>query len=252
MFESGLYDLDPHTLSNVMAVSSRDSIFVAAPLLCDPFEEPHDQEIRRVLGNIGKPGIALLVPPHAPRIKPPDKKNWNLINLHDYDGEEDYFSNTSLHLSFTSACVPIDVGFFGGQDTEVYMLETLVSVHERGQWTADLDVLGTMASRILVRQCKGCLGGKHVKQGKKGKDAQHKSHVLTSIQSWAEFLERPEERGIVQAYQNWQARLAATSVSLAQNHHTLVFSDDICWSCVYEELDYLTDAMNGKLITILY
>ena len=248
MFESGQYDLGPRSFSNVMAVSSGDSIFVAAPLLCDPFEQPPEQEIRRVLGNIGRPGIALLVPPSAPRIKTPVMENWNLINLHDFDGgKQDCFSDTSLHLSFTGASSPIDVGLFGGQDTEVYMLETLVSVHERGQWTADLDVLKNMASRLLARQLTGCSNGKHVKQAKEAKAAGNKSHALTSIQSWAEFLERPRVRGIVQAYQNWQARVAVTSVSLAQGHHTLVLSDDTCWSCVYEILD----KKDGKF-TVIY
>ena len=46
MFESGLYDVDPKTLTNVMAVSSGDSIFAAAPLICDPFDEPAHQEVR--------------------------------------------------------------------------------------------------------------------------------------------------------------------------------------------------------------
>lgn len=56
---SGLYEISPNSLSNVMAVSSGDAIFVAASLLCDPIEEPLRQEIRRVLGNVGQPGIAL-------------------------------------------------------------------------------------------------------------------------------------------------------------------------------------------------
>ena len=36
MFESGCHNLDPLQLGNVMAISACDSIFVAAPLLCDP------------------------------------------------------------------------------------------------------------------------------------------------------------------------------------------------------------------------
>lgn len=183
MFESGLYDVNPDSLSNVMAVSSGDSIFVAAPLLCDPSEKPLEQEIRRVLGNIGRPGIVLLVPPEAPRIKAPVKKDWKLINLDEYDGgEQDCFSNTSLHLSFTGASFPIDVGSFGGQDTEVYMLETLVSVHEKGRWAADLDVLKAMENKRSLQRYTGCVKGKHVKQAKR-----NTPFALTSIQSWLNF-----------------------------------------------------------------
>lgn len=246
MFESGQYEINPDSLSNVMAVSSGDSIFVAAPLLCDPSEKPLEQEIRRVLGNVGRPGIVLLVPPEAPRIRSPDTRDWNLINLDDYDGgEQDCFSNTSLHLSFTGASFPIDVGYFGGQDTEVYMLETLVSVHDKGHWVADLDVLKGMEDKSLHRYT-GCVNGKHVKQAKGEKVVTPLG--FTSIQSWEDFLERPRERGIVQAYQNWQARLAVTSVSLAQKHNTLVLPDDFCWLCDYQDLLKATSGKYGSTI----
>ena len=36
MFESGGFDLKPDVLNRVMAVSAEDSIYVAAPVLCDP------------------------------------------------------------------------------------------------------------------------------------------------------------------------------------------------------------------------
>jgi hypothetical protein len=39
-FESGSFDIDPKYLSAVMAMSSGNSIFVAAPLLCDPSQKP--------------------------------------------------------------------------------------------------------------------------------------------------------------------------------------------------------------------
>ena len=36
MFESGGFNLKPDDLSRVMATSAGDSIFIAAPVLCDP------------------------------------------------------------------------------------------------------------------------------------------------------------------------------------------------------------------------
>ena len=69
MFDSGLYDSDPDELDNVMAMSSGDSIYASVTLLNDPSENSHPQDIARIRGNIGRPGIAYLVPPRAPLIK---------------------------------------------------------------------------------------------------------------------------------------------------------------------------------------
>lgn len=48
-----------------------------------------------------------------------------------------------LNLSFAGASMLLDIGFTRSCDKEIYILETLVSVHEGGQWVADLDVLGS-------------------------------------------------------------------------------------------------------------
>ena len=69
MFESGGFNLSPDHLSQVMAISTADSIFVAAPLLCDPSIHPEPHEVRRVVGNIGRAGLALLIPPNGPKTK---------------------------------------------------------------------------------------------------------------------------------------------------------------------------------------
>ena len=70
-----------------MAMSINNYIYAAAPLLCDPINVPHDHEIRRVVGNIGKAGIALLIPPSNPLHRKPKLNDWNLINHTDFDGK---------------------------------------------------------------------------------------------------------------------------------------------------------------------
>ena len=115
---------------------------MAATLLCDPSEVTEPFEIRRVLGNVGRAGITMLIPPQSPCVRESKLESWNLINHADFDGTlEDCFKNTTLHLSFTGEEIPISKGTYGGQDTEVFLLESLVSVYDQGQWIADLNVL---------------------------------------------------------------------------------------------------------------
>jgi hypothetical protein len=56
------YYVDPSLLENVIAMSSSDSIYIGGALPLDPQEQAYSGDIRRDLGNIGKPGIAFLVP----------------------------------------------------------------------------------------------------------------------------------------------------------------------------------------------
>ena len=52
-----------------MVLSSGNSLFVAAQLVSDPSDEVPDRVIKRIVGNIGSPGISLLVPPGSVRMK---------------------------------------------------------------------------------------------------------------------------------------------------------------------------------------
>lgn len=59
MFESGQYNINPIYLENVMVMSSKDSLYIGAELLRDPFESSF-RFIQRVAGNIERPGLAFL------------------------------------------------------------------------------------------------------------------------------------------------------------------------------------------------
>ena len=69
MFESGIYDIDPSLLENVIAMSSSDSVYIGGALLQHPQELTYSGDIRRILGNIGRPGRAFLIPPVDPMIR---------------------------------------------------------------------------------------------------------------------------------------------------------------------------------------
>ena len=112
MFDSGLYDSDPDELDNVMAMSSGDSIYASVALLNDPSENSHSQDIARIRGNIGQPGIAYLVPPRDPLIKKAAINEWPNISRENFDGQiKDSFHNTSLHLAFTGAQSRVNLSF---------------------------------------------------------------------------------------------------------------------------------------------
>ena len=60
-----------------LAMCSENSIFVAGSILSDPFEEIADYDVRRIVGNIGWPGICMLIAPKDPKISPyPTSTSW--------------------------------------------------------------------------------------------------------------------------------------------------------------------------------
>jgi len=224
MFESGVYNINPNLLVNVIAMSSSDSIYIGGVLLLDPQELAYSGDIKRVLGNIGKPGMAFLVPPVDPLIKEVKMSDWSRIDRDDFDGEmRDSFESTSLHLSFTGANTPVNLGFSGGQDIDVYMQETVISVRDSGDWIADLDVFNIFRS-VKLRRMGDCPDHNH--------DSERTAYGVTAIDNWYGLIDAPEAPlSIVRAYKNWQARLAATTISIALGYETVVLSDKPCWCC---------------------
>jgi hypothetical protein len=243
MFESGTYDIDPDLLENVIAMSSSDSIYIGKSLLHDPHDVSSPGEIRRVLGNIGKPGIAFLVPPVDPMIQEVNMADWARIDRDEFNGDmRDCFEKTSLHLSFTGANTPVNVGFSGEQDTDIYMLETLISVRDGGEWIADLDVFNTIHSAKLQRM-ELCQDQSH--------NSMTATKNLTAIDNWFGLIDSPEvPLSIVRAHKNWQARLAATSISVFLGYETLVLCDPPCWYCINSQAKAMSWGRFQKMIMI--
>lgn len=245
MFESGRYNVQPPELENVMAISSGDSLFIGNVLLYDPFEN-WDVLVHHVPGNIGRAGIAFLVPPVDPLIKKSSLEEWPQINHNKFDGElKNSFESTSLHLRFTGAETPLNVGFTGAQDSVVNVLETLISVHEYGRWIADLNPLVTAPSSNLVKLPPSC--SSTCKAG----DPKLK---IICIDNWLELIDTPEEKiCLVRAHKNWQARLAATSMSIQMGFDTVIMAEHVCWGCFDEMLKHLwgvTMSRTNKIIVI--
>ncbi|KAG7006607.1 protein transport protein sec72 [Physcia stellaris] len=234
MLESGNIDLSSAGLQAVMAMSAGDSLYVATRLLADPASTPAFK-ITRIRGNVGRAGIALLIPPDQPRTREIEPDNWNLINHDEFDGTvTDSFQSTSLHMSFTEYVLPIDTGLHGVRDTEIYFLETVISVHDRGRWMGDLKILPVFEDflfRVIKTDKSTCT---HT-----DKTGLPEEEELISIDSWYEFLDRPAGPVVFRARGNWMARLAAASMSVVKGHLTLVFGEDLCWRCGDTERGHL-------------
>jgi hypothetical protein len=248
MFDSAACDLDPEALKEVFALSVGSSIYVAEAMLCDPYESTKDTNIRRVIGNLGRAGISLLIPPADPAVREPDDNRWTQINHTKFDGQvEDSFQHTSIHLSFTGYEMPLSIDSGSGHtiDRPASLLETLVSVYDRGSWVADLDMSTLLrepshdALERLVCSCKG-LGhtSKHAFQ-QLCHDASNLHSLLswTCIDNWDEFIDPPRSQILViRAHRNWLARLAFASISVAQGHRIVVLPDTICWKCCIQAI----------------
>ena len=229
MFESGRFDIYPEDLGNAFALSCDNSLFIASSLLQDPGEFADHAEIRRVYGNVGRAGIAFLVLPQDPMIREQDLAVWSLLDNAAFDSRRiDCFPATTLHLSFTGLTFPIEVGTFGQRDAEVYKLESVVSVHDRGKWVADLDV-AVDYSHYLHHFPK-----KHDHDHACGESRDVSS--LTSIDSWEEVLEFPLSDCVFRAHGNWQARLAVASILIQRCGGSgrlikILPQKGICWNC---------------------
>lgn len=107
----------------------------------------------------------------------------------------------------------------------VFLLESLVSVYDQGQWVADLDVLKSLSRALnqIERAPAKCMSSA----------PQHPQSAvplfpLTAIDNWEEFLDKPESAGIVRASGNWSARLALTVLSLDRGDATYILKGLPC------------------------
>lgn len=231
MFESGKFDIDPLSLRAAMALAAGDSIYVSDALLSDPSSHISYCGIRRVLGNVGRPKMAFLVPPAAPKLRESDPTKWQLINHEVFDGKfTNSFSDTTLHLSFTGYEMPLDVGVRGLCDSQAVVLESLISANDRGEHVGDLDILAAFAdSKLTVMN--GCYH--HASNEESHEDVKSRcQEVLTSLDCWDEFFDSPRSVGIFRASNNWQARLAATAASIQKGKRTLVLPPRPCLQCL--------------------
>ncbi|KAK5660751.1 hypothetical protein OQA88_12117 [Cercophora sp. LCS_1] len=232
MFESGRFNVDPAQLTEVIALCSEDSIFVAEILLSDPSVQTQKLGLRHLVGNVGHVGMVLLVSPEEPRVR---KVGFDasMVSHAPYTGTvADRFGGTSLHLSFTTWKFPLDAGSHTGDiDQEIFLLEAVVSVQDKGSWVADIDVLSIERDALDIVSC-SCTR-------LAGSESAASLENAVSIDSWEEFLDGPPCIGVLLTKDNWVARLAAVSLLAQQGSgHTAVILKEgeqkLCWTCLVE------------------
>ena len=240
MFESGRFNIDPPLLTDVVALCSEDSIFVAEILLSDPGKRSSRSGIRHMVGNVGHAGVVCMVLPEEPRVRHPGHDASAVSHSSYHDGGvllADGFRSTSLHLSFTTWKVPLECGNTGEIDQEIFLLEAVVSVQEKGRWIADINVLGVERDPPDIVSC-SCAA----RQGqlRLPPRTQPSTDNAVSIGSWDELLDPPPCIGILQTNKNWVARLAAVCLLVQEgNGHTAVVLEDgadkLCWDCLLRD-----------------
>ncbi|KAJ5785187.1 uncharacterized protein N7503_010399 [Penicillium pulvis] len=242
MLETGSFNLNPSELGSVMALSVADSLYVASCLLRDPSESSPRFYIQRLIGNVGRAGLAFLIPPVEPMIKDYDAVNeWQFLEYAEFDGRlQNNFSSTSLQLSFTEAIFPINIGYSGGVDIEAFFLETLVSVYDSGHWIADIDVLKALESTSVSR-IHPCA------------DVKSESSIprFTSVDNFVEMLCEHENICIVRAWKNWQARLATASICFAKGYEVVVMNEPVCWRCIQIKVDRAQGDEPSKRVVVI-
>ena len=227
-FESGTLLLEPDEVDEAFAIASGNSIFVIGALMSDPFEDVAAYSVRRIVGNIGRTGICMLVAPVEPRIRSLGNE-YNLVEHAIYNGQrEDNFKGTSLHLSFTDWTLPLEVKGAEGRtiDQEAYIVESVISVMDSGKWVADLDIIRidfkALTKLRVGHQCPGHPDG-------------NTDYDYTSLDTWEEFLDGPTTVGFFRAHGNWAARLAAVSILTQKDQaHSigLIGPETFCLECL--------------------
>lgn len=230
LFETGFLELDPSKLTDAVAICSDNSIFVASRLLLDPIAEVPTIPVKRITGNIGKPGFSILIPPAEPKILQIGCRSWKVVAHENFDGKfQDSFAATSLHLSLTGYEFPIDVGVHGARDHGAFFVEAAISLHDRGKWMADLDVIKAQSSWQSASEQSVC---QHTEDQRADTTI---AKPLVSVDSWIEFLDLPLSDCIVRARDNAMARLAAASLAVQKSYDFRLISPSDCWICLFAE-----------------
>lgn len=146
----------------------------------------------------------MLIPPRDPMISSLTDRDWRVSAETEFDGKpQNLLSELSMHLSFTNFRQPYvqTDDEHRTQDSQIYFQESIVSVHSRGTWVGDVDVLQCLASLLLhIIPEQRCYGEHNVALLKR----------FLSLETWQDIIDPPPFPGIIRAHGSWLTRLAAT------------------------------------------
>ncbi|KAL4986299.1 hypothetical protein BDW68DRAFT_163553 [Aspergillus falconensis] len=236
-FESGTLSVDVHELNQVMAISSGNSLFIAQRILQDPIPPANVPScaVAHAIGNVGKPGIALLFAPEQPRVREHDVERWHVVNHERFDGKSSggSFEASSLHMSFTGWEGPLRVqGPSAFRGMEAYNLETRISMYDQAEWVADLNILKSLDLSPDISTC-----------GVIDRSCGHDPSItacgveFVSIDCWEELLSPADEPMVLRSGSSWMARLTGVSIASSKGFKCFLLPvhKSFCWTCVVEE-----------------
>ncbi|KAI0506278.1 hypothetical protein F5B22DRAFT_624291 [Xylaria bambusicola] len=233
MLETGGLAIPPAQLKNVFAISIRNTIYAAAALLADPYTLCPQHEMRMIYGNVGRPGVSMMIPPASPLLRKPKLESWRLINHEPftYSQCDNMFGRTSLHLAFTGYEQPVvTTAKHGARDLEACYLETVVTVFDGRERVGDLDILGAIDNAVfdIMPTNTAC--------AHPSRPSQCPRWIV--VASWEELLELPSGKVfLVKAHGNALSRLATAVVCVQKGvGRCFILPPDPCYSCVGEAL----------------
>ncbi|KIA75569.1 hypothetical protein HK57_00672 [Aspergillus ustus] len=240
-FESGTLSVGVEEMDTVMAISSGNSLLIAQRILHDPI--PPDGlpscAVAHAIGNVGRPGIALLVAPKEPDIREHDVDKWHVVNHNPFDGisSRGMFEGSSLHMSFTGWEGALRVrGPSAFRGMEAYHLETRISMYDGAEWVADLDILRSLKESPNLSTL-----GIHNEACGHNLSVQSCGVKFVSIDCWEELLSPPEKPMVLRSGASWMARLTGVSIAFSRGVKCFLLPTDkeFCWTCVVEQSDII-------------
>jgi hypothetical protein len=140
-------------------------------------------------------------------------------------------------------------------DHTVILLETLVSIYDRGVWVSEIDILKGLNSEVrrVVKDATKCPRCKISNESctYQGMLARSPQLAATSVENWDEFIDAPCTGAVaIRAHQNWLARLAATAVCAKLNFAPLILPSEVCWFCCAELAEIPPEKKGGRIAFI--
>lgn len=175
-------------------------------------------------------------------INAPEDDAWRLAGNNPFNGlPENAFTKTSMHLTFTEYNRPlVQSDMLQDQDNQIFIQESVISVHNSGAWIGDVDVQACLDSALLARRNSMPCSGNH----QQWETCLNRLQDIISIESWDDVVDPPHRDMVVRAHGSWIARLATALILIqsqksahSENHQNhlggvCLFPKDSCWKCL--------------------
>lgn len=208
---TGHVNVAVQAFNEMMALSSGNSLFVSSRLLKDPAQQISGNSVTQIIGKVERPGISPLIPPSARPFVRDLSSSFRAVRYARFDGTQvDNSGGTYRHLSFTKHEFPLDYGVSGIFDHHAFVVKAVVSVHDEGEWVADLDILRAFDKKLITIRQANRLRCRH--NHSTSANVAELGCNLISVDSWEEVLDIPPQMAVVRTSKNWVGRLAAAIV----------------------------------------